>query len=124
MCGQPNCTFDQKTHQSTGVLIYKYRFSSSRVLKKWGARTKIRQLIENGEIGKANHYLGYAFSLFGKVIKGNSLGKTIGFPTANIEVKDKWKLHPADGVYAVKIIVKDTEYIGMMNIGKKCTRKV
>ncbi len=83
--------------------------------------TKIRQLIEKGEMEKANHYLGYEFYLKGKVIKGDSLGKTIGFPTANIEVNNKWKLHPADGVYAVKVMLKESEYMGMMNIGFKPT---
>jgi len=83
--------------------------------------TKIRQLIEKGEMVKAKQYLGYNFLLSGKVIKGNSVGKTIGFPTANIEVENKWKLHPSDGVYAVKINIDQREYNGMMNIGHKPT---
>ena len=83
--------------------------------------TKIRKLLENGEIEKANHYLGYSFFLYGKVIKGNAIGKTIGFPTANIEIENKWKLHPANGVYAVKVALKGKEYRGMMNIGNNPT---
>ena len=70
---------------------------------------------------KAKQYLGYEFMLNGKVIKGNSLGKTINFPTANIVVEDKWKILPADGVYAVKIVLEAKEYKGMMNIGQKPT---
>ena len=72
-------------------------------------------------MGKAKQYLGYVFSLSGKVIKGNSLGKTIGFPTANIKVENKWKILPADGVYAVKTVLEAKEYKGMMNIGQKPT---
>ena len=83
--------------------------------------SKIRKLIEKGEMVKAKQYLGYEFMLNGKVIKGNSLGKTINFPTANIVVEDKWKILPADGVYAVKIVLEAKEYKGMMNIGQKPT---
>jgi len=83
--------------------------------------SKIRKLIEKGEMVKAKQYLGYEFMLNGKVIKGNSLGKTINFPTANIVVENKWKILPADGVYAVKIVLEEKEYKGMMNIGQKPT---
>ena len=83
--------------------------------------SKIRKLIEKGEMVKAKQYLGYEFMLNGKVIKGNSLGKTINFHTANIVVEDKWKILPADGVYAVKIVLEAKEYKGMMNIGQKPT---
>ena len=83
--------------------------------------TKIRQLLEKGEIEKANHYLGYDFFINGKVVKGNGIGKTIGFPTANILIKNKWKLLPSDGVYAVKVNINDRFLKGMMNIGQKPT---
>ena len=83
--------------------------------------SKIRKLIEKGEMVKAKQYLGYEFMLNGKVIKGNSLGKTINFPTANIVVENKWKILPADGVYAVKIVLEEKEYKGMMKIGQKPT---
>ena len=83
--------------------------------------TKIRQLLEKGEIEKANHYLGYDFFINGKVVKGNGIGKTIGFPTANILIKNKWKLLPSDGVYAVKVNINDRCFKGMMNIGQKPT---
>ena len=83
--------------------------------------SKIRKLIEKGEMVKAKQYLGYEFMLNGKVIKGNFLGKTINFPTANIVVENKWKILPADGVYAVKIVLEAKEYKGMMNIGQKPT---
>lgn len=83
--------------------------------------TKIRQLLEKGEIEKANHYLGYDFFINGEVVKGNGIGKTIGFPTANILIKNKWKLLPSDGVYAVKVNINDRCFKGMMNIGQKPT---
>ena len=83
--------------------------------------TKIRQLLEKGEIEKANHYLGYDFFINGKVVKGNGIGKTIGFPTANILIKNKWKLLPSDGVYAVKVNINERFFKGMMNIGQKPT---
>ena len=83
--------------------------------------SKIRKLIEKGEMVKTKQYLGYEFMLNGKVIKGNSLGKTINFPTVNIVVENKWKILPVDGVYAVKTVLEAKEYKGMMNIGQKPT---
>ena len=83
--------------------------------------TKIRQLLEKGKIEKANHYLGYDFFINGEVVQGNGIGNTIGFPTANILIKNKWKLFPADGVYAVKVNIDNRSLKGMINIGKKPT---
>jgi riboflavin kinase / FMN adenylyltransferase len=65
--------------------------------------TKIRVALENGEIEKANHYLGYQFTLHGTVVAGKQLGRKMGFPTANIESSDKHKIIPGHGVYAVKV---------------------
>ncbi len=83
--------------------------------------TKIREALQSGDIEKANHYLGYRFTLHGKVIEGNQLGRKIGFPTANIEASDKNKIIPGYGVYAVKVIVNNREYNGMLNIGTRPT---
>ncbi|MFZ9847309.1 MAG: bifunctional riboflavin kinase/FAD synthetase [Flavobacteriales bacterium] len=83
--------------------------------------TKIREAIERGEVRLANTYLGHPFSLRGKVVEGNKLGRTIGFPTANIQVDALYKIIPAIGVYAVKVIVDSIEFLGMLNIGKKPT---
>ena len=83
--------------------------------------TKIREALQSGDVKKANHYLGYRFTLHGKVIEGNQLGRKIGFPTANIEASDKNKIIPGYGVYAVKVIVNDREYNGMLNIGTRPT---
>ena len=79
--------------------------------------TKIRLALMDGEIHKANAYLGYNFMLTGKVTKGKSLGKELGFPTANIEIKKDYKIIPKQGSYIVNSMIKDTLVYGMMNIG-------
>ena len=65
--------------------------------------TKIRQALLAGDVSLANDYLGYPFSIFGRVIKGDKIGRTIGFPTANIFVEETYKLIPGDGIYAVTV---------------------
>jgi len=65
--------------------------------------TKIRQALLAGDVSLASDYLGYPFSIFGKVIKGDKIGRTIGFPTANIFVEETYKLIPGDGIYAVTV---------------------
>lgn len=65
--------------------------------------TKIRQALLAGDVGLASDYLGYPFSIFGRVIKGDKIGRTIGFPTANIFVEETYKLIPGDGIYAVTV---------------------
>lgn len=65
--------------------------------------TKIRQALLAGDVELANDYLGYPFSIFGRVIKGDKIGRTIGFPTANIFVEEIYKLIPGDGIYAVTV---------------------
>ena len=83
--------------------------------------TKIRRAILEGEIELANQYLGNPYILSGEVIKGNQLGRTIGFPTANIQVEDTTKIIPGNGVYLVKIYHKNSLLIGVMNIGTRPT---
>ncbi len=84
--------------------------------------TKVRKAIESGDIDVANSYLGVPFELNGVVVKGKQLGRTIGFPTANIELQSDIKILPKKGVYAVEIQLSDfTYYIGMMNIGNRPT---
>lgn len=65
--------------------------------------TKIRKALLDGDVALANDYLGYAFSIYGPVIKGDKIGRTIGFPTANIFVAETYKLIPGDGIYAVTV---------------------
>jgi len=79
--------------------------------------TKIRKALEAGEIQKANAYLGYNFMLTGKIEKGRQLGRTLGYPTANMHVREKYKIIPKTGVYIVKATIDCTTYYGMTNIG-------
>lgn len=84
--------------------------------------TKIRKAIEIGDVETANSYLNEPFEISGKVVKGNQIGRTIGFPTANIEIGDELKIIPAIGVYVVQIVLEDQRTLqGMMNIGIRPT---
>lgn len=83
--------------------------------------TKIRKALNEGDIKTANTYLGYEFMLTGTVTSGKGLGKTINFPTANIHVKETYKLIPKQGVYVVKSIIENRTVFGMMNIGTNPT---
>ena len=82
--------------------------------------TKIRNCLANGNIISANKMLGYHYSVSGKVIDGKKLGRTIGYPTANIEV-DELKLLPKKGAYIVEVYVKNKFYKGMLSIGTNPT---
>ena len=86
--------------------------------------TKIRASISEGNIKKVYSYLDYNFSLSGIVIKGNAIGRTIGFPTANIKISDNNKLIPKNGVYLISSVLDKIPYYGMMNIGVKPTLKI
>ena len=79
--------------------------------------TKIRKALINGEIQLANKFLGYDYFFNGNIVHGNSIGKTISFPTANIEVHESYKLVPKNGVYIVKTFIDKKLIFGMMNIG-------
>ena len=83
--------------------------------------TKIRNAILDGNIEIANQYLGYQYQIFGKVVKGKQIGRTIGFPTANIELTDSNLILPKFGVYIVSSIINNKVVFGIMNIGLKPT---
>ena len=83
--------------------------------------TKIRKALAEGNVKTANTYLGYSFMLNGNVVNGKQLGGKIGFPTANIDVEEAYKLIPKTGVYVVRATIKDEIIYGMMNIGKRPT---
>ncbi|WP_298508099.1 bifunctional riboflavin kinase/FAD synthetase [uncultured Kordia sp.] len=85
--------------------------------------TKIRRALNEGDITTANTYLGYEFMLTGTVISGKGLGNTINFPTANIHIKEDYKLVPKQGVYFVKSELDGNTVFGMMNIGTNPTVK-
>jgi len=83
--------------------------------------SRIRENLDNGNLAQANSLLGYTYGLSGTVVEGNQLGRKIGFPTANIEPSEKYKLIPADGVYAVMVEVEKNIYKGVLNIGFRPT---
>lgn len=83
--------------------------------------TKIRNALHDGKILLANEYLGYHYFFTGTVVHGKKLGRTIGFPTANLEIEENYKLIPAYGVYAVDCVVENQTLKGMLNIGIKPT---
>ena len=83
--------------------------------------TKIREKLEAGDIKEASQMLGYDYSMHGVVVSGNRLGRTIGFPTANMQLYEPLKLVPGNGVYFVKVNVLDRHYYGMCNIGLRPT---
>lgn len=81
----------------------------------------IRELLLAGDVQRANHYLGYSYYLNGQVVGGHQIGRTLGFPTANLHPLCAEKLIPAHGVYAVYVYLDDTRYRGIMNIGRRPT---
>ena len=83
--------------------------------------TKIRKALAQGDIHTANTYLGYAFTIEGVVTKGKALGRTIGYPTANLHVPQTYKLIPKNGVYVVKALVNNTLTYGITSIGTNPT---
>lgn len=85
--------------------------------------TKIRTSLLAGEIHAATQFLGYPYFITGTVVKGDKVGREIGFPTANIKPDEKHKLIPKNGVYAVKAVINKKEYKGMLNIGNRPTLK-
>ncbi len=137
-------------HPHTVIIGYDHKFGNNRtgdfhLLKSFGdqlgfevkeipehllhqigvSSTKIRQAISNCHIETANQFLGYPYFFGGRVVMGNQLGRTIGYPTANIVLSDLEKLLPGNGVYAVKARIKGNtqapEWKGMMNIGVRPT---
>ena len=81
----------------------------------------IRSLIQSGDVLRSKELLGYNYSLRGTVVKGNSIGREIGFPTANIDVKSIEQIFPQNGVYLIKSKINEDYYHGMCNIGYKPT---
>ena len=83
--------------------------------------TKIRKALLEANIKLANEYLGYSYFISGKVVEGKKIGRTIGFPTANIQINENYKLLPKNGVYVVSSKIDNVLHFGMMNIGKNPT---
>jgi len=104
-------SFDFKVEQVQGFHTEDGEISSSVIRKK----------LSEGSLDAAKSMLGYEYSLSGEVVAGKQLGRSLGFPTANINPDDKHKLIPANGVYAVEVIIKGKEYNGMLSIGTNPT---
>lgn len=83
--------------------------------------TKVRNAITSGDIKLANKFLNRSFSLSGLIIRGDSIGREIGYPTANLKILENYKLKPQNGVYLVRTKIKKQIYFGMMNIGIRPT---
>lgn len=115
--GQGNMTNikDFAKDQFTYTVVEKVSFKDHKV-----SSTNIRTLIESGAIEQVNQLLGRPLQTVGQVITGNKRGRTIGFPTANIQVNDE-ALLPTPGVYAVEAIVNEQTYLGMANLGYRPT---
>lgn len=136
----------EKFHPSCIVIGYDHRFGKGRkgdinYLKKFQqasnfeiveiqkqevediavSSTKVRLALENGDVKTAEQLLNHPFTLSGTVARGQQIGQSIGFPTANLEVNNKFKLIPKEGIYAVNILHKKTQYEGMLYIGKRPT---
>ena len=83
--------------------------------------TKIRHALLEGKLKIANELLGQNYTFSGVIVKGRQLGRTIGYPTANVQVSESYKLIPADGVYAVRVLVRGQTYGGVISIGFRPT---
>ena len=83
--------------------------------------TKIRTALAQGDISTANKYLGRPYDLSGQVVNGQQIGRSLGFPTANIQIADDFKLLPRDGAYAVHAEVNSIQYKAILNIGDRPT---
>lgn len=104
--------FGFEVHETSAITVGETAISS----------TKIRNALLEGNTTLASAFLGKPYSITGEVIHGNKLGRTIGFPTANIQL-DQDKILPNLGVYAVKVFIKEQLFQGVLNIGKKPTVK-
>jgi riboflavin kinase / FMN adenylyltransferase len=136
----------KKFHPKIIITGYDHRFGSNRtgdylLLEEYASRynyslkeipkhvlqnagvssTKIREALLRGDIDTAEKYLGYQYFFTGTVVQGNKLGRTIGYPTANLKIENEHKLIPANAVYAVDILYAGRKLKGMMNIGLRPT---
>ncbi len=83
--------------------------------------TRIRDLLHEGNVKDANRMLGYDYAITGEVVRGKALGRKIGYPTANLELPNEYKLIAANGVYACRVLVGNHTFKGMGNIGVRPT---
>ncbi len=113
--------FDQlKAYQD----IHKYdleEITAQEIKRVSVSSTKIRRAVEDGAIEKANQYLGYSYLLTGYIVQGQSIGRTINYPTANLHISETYKLIPKTGVYIVQTYLNGEKVYGIMNIGVRPT---
>lgn len=83
--------------------------------------TKVRKALETGDVETANNFLGYNFMITGEVVKGKAIGRTMNYPTANLKLKEEYKLVPKKGVYIVKSSIDNKNYFGITSIGSNPT---
>ncbi len=83
--------------------------------------TKIRKALDAGDIETANSYLGYNFMITGEVVRGKAIGRTINYPTANLKLKEKYKLVPKNGVYVIQSSLSGKRFFGITSIGTNPT---
>ena len=107
----------EKASVGTGVgLLQMEQYAEERV-----SSTLIRNLLSEGNVEEANHLLGYSYCIAGKVVEGKHIGRTLGFPTANIKLLSQDKLLPMAGVYKVLVYLQNESYAGLLNIGTNPT---
>lgn len=83
--------------------------------------SQVRRLLKSGDIKEANRLLSYNYTLSGKIVEGYQVGRTIGYPTANMQVWERYKVVPALGVYAVRVHLHANVYSGMLYVGTRPT---
>ncbi|HZW77851.1 MAG TPA: bifunctional riboflavin kinase/FAD synthetase [Flavobacteriaceae bacterium] len=83
--------------------------------------TKIRKALDRGDVETANECLGYRFMITGEIVPGKALGRTIGYPTANLHLKETYKMAPLNGVYVVRSVINEKEVFGITSIGTNPT---
>jgi len=114
-------TFDELVEYGNLYGFEVLEISAQDIEKVAVSSTKIRNALNNGDIEKATTYLNKPYPITGKVEKGKGIGNKIGFPTANIYVKESYKLIPKNGVYIISTLIDNHDYIGIMNIGFRPT---
>ncbi len=97
------------------------RVEAKKIDRKAVSSSLIREILWSGDVRLAEKYLGYPFFIIGRIVSGKRIGRSIGFPTANIRADDEHKLIPGDGVYAVHVFLSGKKYGGMLNIGFRPT---
>ncbi|MCD6202493.1 MAG: bifunctional riboflavin kinase/FAD synthetase [Bacteroidales bacterium] len=112
----------EKIRECAGELDFKVvKVEAMKVEGQEVSSSLIREVLWSGEVRHAEKLLGYPYFIFGRIVGGKRIGRSLGFPTANIRPDDEHKLIPGDGVYAVQVFLSGRPYGGMLNIGIRPT---